>query len=1355
MARILPLILILILFGLAPAWGEPLLAPDQIMPTSEIKPGMIAVGKTVFHGTTIEEFHLEILGVAEKARGGSDVILARVLDGTLIERQSAIVAGMSGSPVYIGGRLIGAIAFSWPFAKEPLAGITPIADMLKVLAAASAPAKAPATASLGQPVVINGRRVNSIRILDASTPATPEAAESPGVLSLRPTGALFLAAGLSQRGLDRLREVVQPFGAEVTQGVGGSSQLAGTKLEAGSALGVQLIRGDFEATALGTVTCVIGDKVLAFGHPMMSMGDTDLTLTTAYIQGILPSYNMSMKMGIAGAPVGRISQDRLWAVAGITGQEANRIPISVEVTDTENGTTHSYKAEIARHRLLSPGLAGTVALSAVDRAWEHIGEGMAQVTVEIEDSQRTIRRSDSGYSSMDAAAAVTGELVGPLAGFMDNEFGSVQVKAIRVFARVSKAHKTARLTRVTVEPGTHKAGETLKLNVLLRPFKGSPVEKSLELKLPPDLPDGPLRIGVCGGNEAAQLRPMLGLAVRKAYNLDQVIDMYETAERGDEVVAFAALPSVGVAVEGRRVSAMPGYLTDSLDDARSSVIEPERDYAKASVPCEWIVAGRQVISVDIKGKPGVTRGRAQKAPPSGPPSGGVKKQPQQQSTGDEGDDGDLMAPAAMMPAAANAGAADSDEEPGKESEKKEKEKKEEPIGRKPSSFTHAKRSDYLPGKLDSIACDQDGVLTLGSQAKVVAKFDEPVASALLVRGGAEYVATAPGGRVRKLSPEGQVQQTWETGAVVVTCLAAGADGTILAGTAPGGRIISLSADGKVEDYFATGEDAVWAIAPAPGGGVCAGTGPNGKIFVASAPGQGRELCQLPCTGVYSLAMSGDLVYAGTGNGGLVYAVDAAGRARAAYESDEQLIASLAAGTGGDIYAGTAPDAAVVRLRPGRDAEQIAQPEGDNLSSLAASPKGLLYAVTAEDGVVYEMDPDRKVTRVLRKPESAQAIAVALDDQGTLYVVESNPATLIRLGSERVERGVFTSKPQEAAPGTRWGAMSSGVERPQGTSATFQTRSGDSADPDDHWSAWSAPSELGSIAPIASPPGRFLQYRIILSAQQPGVTPSVRDIQVNYLPPNREPSVTISAPKPAERIHEKSDIKWKGHDPDGDTLIYDLSQSADGGKTWQDIKKGVEGDTYSWDTSGLRDGAYLLRVVASDRPSNPGAAREDDARQLVWVDNTPPVVVALRSTLSVTAQKTAKFRGAAEDALSPLRGVDYRVDSGKWRAAAVEGLIGTQEVSFSVETEALTAGDHTVKVRAFDQAGNSAEDEMRVKVEAATPEPPKLETAKPAESKAGASATEKPGATSGAETLKPGATSGAEAPKADGGKTEGR
>ena len=1301
MARIVLAIILLVAAGVAPAWAGPVLGPDEIMPTSEIRPGMTAVGKSVFRGTEIEEFHLEILGVLHKVRIGGDVILARVLDGTLIERQSGILRGMSGSPVYIGDRLIGAIAFSWAFSKEPVTGITPIEDMLRVLAGDSPAQASSAAADLPHPLRVGVRTIRSVRILGSCAALPPDAIEPPGVMTLRPVGSLLLASGMPQRALGRLRELVEPYGAAVAQGVGGSSDFDAGALEPGSAMGVQLVRGDFDVTSIGTVTCVVGDQVLALGHPMMSMGEVDLALTTAYIHDIVPSYAFSMKMGVAGRPVGRIAQDRPWAIAGITGSQARAIPVSISVSDAKRGRSQTFNAEIARHRLLSPGLAAIVALSAVDRAWEHVGEGTAQVTVEIESADRTIRRTDAAFDPTDAAATVTTRLVGPLSMLMHNEFGRVEIKSVRVTTRLVGERETARLERVSVQPGKIKAGDLLKLKVLLRPFRGERVEKRMELKLPPDLPDGKLGIGVAGGGSVRQLRSMLGLAARRPFDLDQLVHIYETSERADEIVALAALPTAGVAVRGRRLPSLPGFMLEVLGDAGSSIIDPHRDSLQASLPCEWIVEGRQVISVEIEGKPGAAKARAPTPPRPAPDRETPREDEDKQD--DEGREAMAARSTSMTHTATGA---NSEQGEAKKDEEKKKEKKEEPIGRGPSSWTHAARSDFLPGEFDDIACDEDGVLTLAPRQKTIAQFEEPAISAALAHASALYVATAPAGRVRKLSASGDVERTWETGAVMVTSMIADSHGTILAGCTPDGLILALAPDGEAREYFATGEEHVWALAPAPDGGLYAATGPNGKVFLVTGEGEGKVLCSLPATNVHALAATGDTLYAGTGNAGVIYAIDRQGGARAVYDSDEQAVTCLAARADGEIYevyAGTGPGADVVRLRPDRDAERIMRAAGKHVGAVVAGPGGEVYAVTVGDGVVYEVDPERKAGRVLRKPDHGQAMALAVNEQGAVYVAESNPAAVVRLGPERAARGVFTSKPQQAAAGTRWGVVSCAVDRPEGTVATFRTRSGDSADPDDHWSPWSAPADLGSAASITSPSSRFLQYRIILGAQEPDVIPSVRDLQITYLPPNREPSISISAPKPAERLSGTVELKWKGEDADDDPLVYDLYTSADGGDTWQELKTDVEDDTYSWDTTDLEDGPYLLRVVASDRPSNPAAAREREALRAPWVDNTPPAVLVLRHTVAVSPEGRATVRGVVADELSPLSGVDYRVDEGKWRAAAIEGVVGTQEVSFNVETEPLSAGQHNLELRAFDQAGNKAEYRVRVEVQAAAAE----------------------------------------------------
>lgn len=1306
--------------------GAPVADAHEFMPTSQIRPGMTAVAKTVFHGTAIEDFHLEILGVLPKARGGGDVILARVTDGVLVERQSGILQGMSGSPVYIGGRLIGAIAFAWGFSKEPIAGITPIADMLRALASeAQHPAdepRAPET-QVAAPPVIGGRAMERVRILDSPAPPAGDTVEPAGTLTLRPLGALLFASGMSPRAMERLGETLRPFGATVMQGVGGSADFPGGDLRPGAAVGVQLVRGDFDVTGIGTVTYVEGDRVLAFGHPLLAMGDVDFTLTTAYINTIVPSYLAGMKMGYAGRPVGRLAQDGIWAVAGITGQPAQTIAVAVTVSDPGRGLEQTFNAEIAPHRLLAPGLAATVVMSAIDRAWEHISEGTAQVRVEIEGEKRTIRRTDTAFSSGDAAVVPLMDILSAMSTFMDNEFGAVRVKAVRVAVRLTDQRRTARVEDLSAQPGKIKAGDTLDLRVRLRPFKGDPVDQHLQLRLPPDLPDGSLRVGVAGGNEIDQLRPMLGLARRRAFNLEQLIDIYQTAERGDELVALVALPTAGVAVEGERVPALPNHVAELLLNARSGTVSPQGDYLQASLPCAWVLEGRQVISVEIEGKPGAAKRGGPRSRP-GPPE---KQPPPEEQPEPEEDQREELAssavsvspPAASSPAtgapdravAANAAEERADEETANGKPEKEETKQAQPVGRAPSLWTHSKRADFLDGEFDGIACDDDGVLTLAPEPRVVAQFDEPVLTAVLAHDGAVYVASAPGGRVRKLSGDGVVMQTWDTGAAIITSLAADPQGAILAGAAPGGRVLALGDDGRVREHFATGEATVWSLVSAPDGAVYAGTGPHGKVFVITATGEGgpgagpgRLLTQLPATNVYALAVAGDLLYAGTGNAGVLYAVDAGGRTRVAYDSDQEAIVSLATDADGTLYAGSARSAAIIRLRPGQGAQSVITAEGEVLAAIAPGPQGTLYAVTAEDAIVYQVDPERKTARVLRKPKQGQAIALTVDDQGAVLAAESNPAALVRIGPGYAAHGALISKPQSAPPGTRWGALSCAVELPAETTASFQTRSGNSADPDDHWSPWSALAALDGVADILSPPARFLQYRVVLDAPQPSVTPRVRDVEVNYLPPNSEPTVTFSAPKPAERVRETVDIKWKGKDPDRDQLIYDISVSANGAAAWTELKRDLEGDSYSWDTTKSTDGAYELRVTASDRRSNPGAALEGDARRVVWVDNTPPSVLLLRHTLAVGAKGVVSLRGAAWDELSPLQGVDYRVDDGEWSAAMIEGVAGKRRVSFKVETAELAAGDHDLKVRAFDQAGNNVEAEMRVKVKEAACEP---------------------------------------------------
>ena len=226
----------------------------NICPLSQVRPGQIAVAKSVFRGTKIESFRLKIIAVVPKFDGTRSVILGRVLDGPIVERKSGVIGGMSGSPVYVDGRLAGAIAYAWPWSKEPIAGIQPIEDMLEAFHGKPAKAQQPQAVHgrLSAAVRVGGSAIGRIQV--SGEPSTDP--DPPGVMTLVPLGGLVQASGFNARGLERLQEHLAPYGLRVAAGGAGAELDMRPPLLPGAALGARLIGGDLDLTALGTLTMI-------------------------------------------------------------------------------------------------------------------------------------------------------------------------------------------------------------------------------------------------------------------------------------------------------------------------------------------------------------------------------------------------------------------------------------------------------------------------------------------------------------------------------------------------------------------------------------------------------------------------------------------------------------------------------------------------------------------------------------------------------------------------------------------------------------------------------------------------------------------------------------------------------------------------------------------------------------------------------------------------------------------------------------------------------------------------------------------------------------------------------------------
>ncbi|PYQ18731.1 MAG: hypothetical protein DMF81_24025, partial [Acidobacteria bacterium] len=360
--------------------------PPPILPLDQVKPGMLGVGRTVFEGTRIEEFKVQVIGVLENIGPKQSLILAR-LDGGPLEK-AGVIAGMSGSPVFIDGKLVGAVSYGFPFSKETICGITPIGEMIEDTST-DAPRAASArfrTASLGPGPHALAAPLDRASLMAAiqrplaSVPLVGAAGQLPPALaaeSLRPLSLPLVF-------FEWARGVFAGLGFTPVMGAGsvGKPPVPLPDLQPGGAVGVSLVEGDMDLSVTGTITHIDGERVYAFGHPFYNLGPTQFPMRKAYVYSVFPSLYQSWKISSPADPVGTIEQDRGTAIAGRLGKTPRMIPVSVRIS-TSRGQDRRYSFRMVDDELFSPVLA-YVSLASVLQANERaFGTSTIQVDAKL------------------------------------------------------------------------------------------------------------------------------------------------------------------------------------------------------------------------------------------------------------------------------------------------------------------------------------------------------------------------------------------------------------------------------------------------------------------------------------------------------------------------------------------------------------------------------------------------------------------------------------------------------------------------------------------------------------------------------------------------------------------------------------------------------------------------------------------------------------------------------------------------------------------------------------------------------------------------------------------------------------
>jgi hypothetical protein len=381
-----------------------------VMGVDEIRPGMKGYGKTVFKNNQIERFDVEIIGVLRNVFPKGDIILARLSGGPL--RDMGVIAGMSGSPIYIDDRLIGAVAYGWSFSKEPITGITPIKEMLQVYDLTSSEplhadevspgTQAQATGS-GERSALAPFRIQvspeQLGQLDAPLSSEPIAS-----LTLEPLSTPLFVTSRHPSVLRELKQLFAPY--NLTPILSGSASGSASihddiPVEPGAALGVQLVAGDLDISAIGTVTYKKGNKLVAFGHPMFLSGNVDIPMASAYIYSILPSYYFPFKFGEVVRQVGSVRQDRWTAIGGILGHEAPMVPVSVKVHLPDQKQSKVFSYRVWEDRSFGPRLTVISLYESLLSTDKFQGDSAATINYTISlDDGRSITKSDFVSSDM-------------------------------------------------------------------------------------------------------------------------------------------------------------------------------------------------------------------------------------------------------------------------------------------------------------------------------------------------------------------------------------------------------------------------------------------------------------------------------------------------------------------------------------------------------------------------------------------------------------------------------------------------------------------------------------------------------------------------------------------------------------------------------------------------------------------------------------------------------------------------------------------------------------------------------------------------------------------------------------------
>ena len=592
-------------------------ATTSLMPIEEVKPGMVGTGRTIFEGTEMQEFKVHILGVLKNVQAPQrNLILARLEGGPLAH--TGVIAGMSGSPVYVDGRLVGAVSYSiGAFPKEPIAGITPIAEMIAATADRSARRTTPAQGRVELPItperLAAALRATSARVgAFADRPADVQAFGVPAASGaqmgalLRPIATPLVMSGMDASTSELVSSLFRDAGFTPVLAGGSSADdatAAAEPLKPGDPVGVALLRGDGEMGATGTVTHVDGSRVYAFGHPFFNFGPTSFPMTRATVYTSLPSLMSSFKIATMGEVIGTVQQDRATAIAGTLGNPPATVPLTITL-DSERGQRRTFKYNAAIDQLFTPLLTYVALFNTLGSYERQFGA----MTFTVKGKASFDKHADLAYEDIftgdGTIPAASAYVAGPITMLLANDREPIALKGVDLTITASEESKSATIERVWLDEVRPRAGRTVALKVLTRSYRGGEKISTIPIDIPANAA-GQLTVMVTDGKQLNQIEQRELRRSIQPQSVAQMIKVLNEARRNNRLYVRLLTGTPGAVVNGEALPSLPPSVLSVLEGDRSGGnFTPIRSAALGQweLPMDSAIVGTRVLTIDLDGR---------------------------------------------------------------------------------------------------------------------------------------------------------------------------------------------------------------------------------------------------------------------------------------------------------------------------------------------------------------------------------------------------------------------------------------------------------------------------------------------------------------------------------------------------------------------------------------------------------------------------------------------------------------------------------------------------------------------------------------------------------------------------------